>query len=138
MAGFTFDGIDEIIAQYGRLDILLSIQDEMLRAESEVIIKAQRAGAPKDTGRLAESISGSACKTGRNGARYMDIYPKGLHDKDGKVRNAEVGFINEFGAPKRGIAARQWMKLANEECADDALAAATVIYDRYIAETLKD
>jgi hypothetical protein len=97
---------------------------------------------------------------------YRLIYPDGIrrqyrrkaktktHKKTGRtytvggdvkdVTNAEVGFLLEFGVPRRGAKkdgtpkksspAYQWMRRANEECAGKALAAAAAIYDKYIAE----
>lgn len=86
--------------------------------------------------------------------RYILVYPKGVRKKtDGSTQttrrhfkkkragktesvhdttNGEVGFINEFGAPRRGIGPAQWMRTANEEAADEAAQAAMRVYDAWL------
>lgn len=88
--------------------------------------------------------------------RYVLVYPAGKHgtrkrrlvtkeykrSKHGRtytyggdvkdVTNSEVGFIQEYGAPKKGIRAKQWMRLANEECAKAMVDAEFEVYDRWL------
>jgi hypothetical protein len=151
MASFTFDGIDELERFFGQLGALPdSVLDNMLEAEAPIVIAEQMQLAPRDTGSLAESISGFPTKTGSSGERYKFIYPKGRHhritarrasstltkqlkqDQSRDVTNAEVGFTHEVGAPGRNIPASQWMKRANEKAADPALRAAVDVYDAWL------
>lgn len=46
--------------------------------------------------------------------------------------NSEIGFIHEFGAPKKGIPASQWMSKANEACAEATVAAEFAVYDAWL------
>lgn len=88
--------------------------------------------------------------------RYVLVYPEGKHgsyrsrvktktyarSKHGRqyttggkmvnVSNSEVGFIHEFGAPHKGIAASQWMTKANAASAEDAVAAELAVYDAWL------
>lgn len=88
--------------------------------------------------------------------RYVLVYPEGKHgsyrsrvrtktyarSKHGRthttggklvnVSNSEVGFIHEFGAPHKGIAASQWMSKANAASAEAAVAAEFAVYDEWL------
>lgn len=48
------------------------------------------------------------------------------------MNNNDVGFVHEFGAPRRGIPAKQWMKTANEKAADEIAEAETREYDEWL------
>lgn len=138
------------------------VVEDMLEAAGDVVVDAQRqsiiAMGLVDSGRLLNSIKAHA-KIGRiNGQRkrYVLVYPEGKHgtrnrkqvtkaykrSKHGRtytvggdtvdVTNNEVGFIHEFGAPKKGIPAQQWMRAANEACADAMVQAELAVYDRWL------
>ena len=83
-----------------------------------------------DRGQLRDSIKVSAKVRRTSSARSVEIYPQGKRT-DG-TRNAEVGFIHEYGAPGRGIPAKQWMRKANERAEDAACTAAEEVYDDYL------
>ena len=102
------------------------------------------------TGQLMNSIV-AVRKTGKDGRIYYLAYPKGrrkaephvlsvsnvnrvnpLHTYAKPPTNNDVGFVFEFGAPKRGIQPRQWMRTANEESADDVVAAEFKVYDDWL------
>lgn len=137
---------------------------EMLDAAGEVTVKAHKAKIRAlklvDSGKLVESIKAHHKAGGaKNGwMRHVLVYPTGKHgtrrrkkvtkaykrSKHGRtytvggdikdVSNSEVGFIQEFGAPRKGIKGKNWMKLANEECADEVTRAEFAIYDRWLKE----
>lgn len=46
--------------------------------------------------------------------------------------NNAVGFIQEFGAPRRNIPGKQWMAQANAECADAVTTAEFGVYDDWL------
>ena len=46
--------------------------------------------------------------------------------------NNDVGFIQEFGAPRRNIPGKQWMAQANAECADAVTTAEFAVYDDWL------
>ena len=109
-----------------------------------------------DTGTLQKSIQATHRRS-RDGDRWttrMIVYPYGdrgyynrkLQHKFGygykfrkarnytvggdrkKVTNNEVGFIHEFGAPRRNIQPKQWMRLANINAEEDMVKAEAKIY----------
>lgn len=43
---------------------------------------------------------------------YVGIPSEKTKRKDGKITNAEIGYINEFGSPKQGIPARPFLNPA--------------------------
>lgn len=138
------------------------VVENMLTAAGEVIVDAHKASIRKlglvDTGALARSIKYHS-KVGYRGGerkRYVLVYPTGNHgqrnrkaitkaykrSKHGrtytvggdtvKVTNSEVGFIHEYGAPRRGIPASQWMRKANENAADAMVEAELRVYSEWL------
>lgn len=107
---------------------------------------------------LKDSIKALSKVRTRDGERqrYVIVYPQGKHhtynrkkvtkeyknSKSGRtytvggdiknVSAGEVGFVLEYGAPKRGIKSYQWMRKANEESADAVVAAEMEVYDRWL------
>lgn len=137
MAGISYDGLDDLLKDLDSItDIPEEVLDEMLDAEADVVVRAQKEEVAKqgliDTGQLQKSISRGKKYTKGLG-RNMDIYPQGTR-KNGKktISNAEIGFIHEFGAPGQKIPAKNWMKKANEGCADQAVENAAKVYERYL------
>lgn len=47
------------------------------------------------------------------------------------VTNNEVGFIHEFGAPRKGIQAKNWMKTANGKAEEKMVEAEAEVYDQW-------
>lgn len=143
-------------------DIPDSVVEEMLDAGGKVAVSAHKGKLQAlglvDTGKLVESVKAHPKAGGaENGwKRHVLIYPTGKHgeysrkkvtkaykrSKHGRtydvggdvkpVTNSEVGFIYEFGAPHRGIPAKQWMRDANEECSDAVAEAEFSVYDQYL------
>jgi len=137
MAGVSVDGLEGLMESFDALaDLPEDLMDDMLNAEADVVVRAQKDAVSAlgmvDTGQLKDSIRKNQ-KTGTGSmGKYLDIYPQGVRD-DG-VRNAEVGFIHEFGAPRKHIPASGWMKQANEQCTDEAVSAAEAVYQEYLNE----
>lgn len=78
-------------------------------------------------------------KRAKNGSPFVYVLPTGertptIYHPNPKTRNATVGFFHEFGAPNKGIAAKEWMWTANEQSADAVLAAEEAVYDDYLKE----
>lgn len=138
------------------------VVEEMLEAAGRVVVQAQRSeisarGLVK-SGRLAGSIEAiSKAGSARNDfKRYVLVYPTGRHhtyqsrvvtkqyarSKHGRtytkgggakvVTNSEVGFVQAYGAPKKGIRATDWMNKANEKAAPAVEAAELTVYDRWL------
>lgn len=139
-----------------------SVVEQMLEAGGEVVVAAHKQSLQSlglvDTKALMNSIKAHSKVGNKHGIRqrYVLVYPTGKHgtrnrklvtkkykrSKHGRtytvggdtvdVTNSEVGFIHEFGAPKRGIKAKQWMRKANESCADAMVRAELSVYDRWL------
>ena len=48
------------------------------------------------------------------------------------MTNSEVGFVQAYGAPRRGIHGTDWMNQANEKAAPEVEAAEFAVYDRWL------
>ncbi len=149
MAKFSFNGVDTLSASFEQLS-QLSDADKMgiLMPAAKLLVQRQREKIEqlftKRTGDLADSLT-IRQESGEDGA-YAHIYLKGKHrgsstgKRKGKRRsngrysgtNAEVGYILEFGSPR--IAARHWMETANEEAADDVVAAEQAAWDDLVTQ----
>lgn len=138
------------------------VVEEMLDAASEVVVAAHKQKIQSlglvDTGQLMNSIKAhkKAGSKSNDFHRYVVVYPTGKHgsynrkkvtkvyknskhgrtyDVGGDVKNVtnnDVGFVLEYGAPKRGIPAYQWMRSANEESADSVAGAEFAVYDKWL------
>lgn len=139
-----------------------AVVEEILSAGADVVVKAQKEKIqelfPKGTKTLRDSIRKFPKSGGRNNGwkRYVLVYPYGKHgtwnrravtkkykrSKHGRtytvggdtkaVTNNDVGFVLEFGAPKRNIKAYQWMRKANESSAAAMVAAQFRVYDEWL------
>ena len=154
MAKFSSDVGQLMLDMQQIAEIPEDVIDEMLQAGSKVGVEAMRRSLRRmglvKTGQLADSLV-AVRKVDKYGRIYYEVYPKGrrkaephvltvanirrvdpLHTYAEPPTNNEVGFVLEFGAPKRGIKARQWMRKANEESADDVVAAEFKVYDDWL------
>ena len=139
-----------------------AVVEEMLDAAGKVVVRYHRSeisaqGLTK-SGKLLGSITAvsKAGSSKNDWKRYVLVYPKGNHhtyqsrvvtrqyarSKHGRtytrgggakvVTNSEVGFIQAYGAPKKGIRATDWMNKANEKAAPAVEAAELAVYDRWL------
>lgn len=140
MAFISVNGVDGLL---GDLRSLASLPDfvveDILNAEADVVVKAQREeiqrqwSGPHSMGISAKSVKKSR-KVKRDGSgSYINIYPQGTRRRGKKnTRNAEIAFINEYGAPKRGIAARPAILDATIKAEDTAVEAGEKAYHAYL------
>jgi HK97 gp10 family phage protein len=139
MASFKVEGLAELIEGFGDISSIPDhVIDEMLNAEADVAVKAQKKSAETmlrgpyahNPVQLAGAIKKARVKATSDG-KSISIYFAGSR-KRGKseATNAEIAFVNEFG--KRGQPARPFIKKANEECADDAVKAATEVHNAFL------
>lgn len=149
MAKFSFNGVDTLSASFEQLSQLTDA-DRMgiLMPAAKLLVQRQREKIEQlftqRTGDLADSLT-IRQEDGEDGA-YAHIYLKGKHrgsstgKRKGKRRsngrysgtNAEVGYILEHGSPR--IAARHWMESANEEAADEVVAAEQAAWDDLVTQ----
>ena len=134
MASLSVDGAAALQLSHEQLASLPdSMLDEMLDAEAEVVERAQknkgRSYGVYRTGMTLESIKRGKKRKTKDG-RAVEVAPQGKNARGS--RNAEIAFLNEYGVPKRGIAARPFIRDANEACADEAVQKAYKVYDDYL------
>ena len=140
--GLTVSGLDELI---GDLDELAGLPDQVLEdvlnAEADVILPAQREEIARQwTGKYSIGISAKSVKKGKvkkgQDGYSLAIYPQGTRKRGKKdpktIRNAEIAFINEYGAPKRGIAARPAIGTATAKKEQEAVEAGEKVYHAYL------
>lgn len=139
MGSLKTDGIDSLSLDLSELAYLPDrVVADMLQAEADVILSAQRSEiesrwkGPYSLGISAKSIRKGSVKKGKDGYS-ISIYPQGSRKRGKKtVRNAEIAFINEYGAPKRNIRARPALKSAIARKEDEAAAAGENVYQAYL------
>lgn len=135
MAEFKAVGLDELALSLQEIaEIPEDIQDEMLRAQGNIVAQAQRESAQRygiqRTGTLIRSIKAGKVKLDKRGSRALYVTPVGSRVRGGKkTTNAEIAFLNEYGT--RGQRARPFMRDANERSAEAATQAAADIYYRW-------
>lgn len=155
MAQFNAEGIEGLDLSFQEFaEIPDEVVEDMLDAAAEVTVAAHKRSIQTlglvDTGKLKDSIKAVKKVGSQDGhqQKYVLVYPSGKHGnsrrkrggkrkKQGRahavnVTNGEVGFIHEFGAPRKGIPAKMWMKKANETCAADVEAAEMAVYEQYL------
>lgn len=135
MAEFKADGLDSLMLSMQEIaEIPDDVQDEMLNAQANVVVRAQkrkiRAYRIYDTGQAQRSIKKGKVKV-KKGTRVIYITPTGTRKRGEKqTRNAEILFVNEYG--RRGKKARPAIRDANVESADETTAAGMEPYDRWL------
>lgn len=135
MAELSVNGLDGLMMSLSEIAQLPDgVAEAMLDAEADIVESAQvytgmKMGVHR-TGVTLSSITRGKLKVTKEGGRVKYVYPRGVNDQG--ARNAEVAFVNEFGAPRRGIMPRPFILTANEEAADAAVEAAAQIYDSYL------
>ena len=135
MADFGVSGIDDLILTLQQIsEIPEPIQNEMLNAQADVLLQAQKAAASiiADTGETARSLKKNKPRI-RKGIRSISITFSGSRKRGNTItRNAEIAFVNEFG--KRNVPARNFIRTAIERSASACTAAAGSIYDKWLEE----
>ena len=113
MAKFNTVGFDDLEKEFlKQSEVAAKAIPKMLEAGAEVLVKAQKEEAKalkvENKGDLIRSIKATKVKQTDMDAS-ITVTPTGKN-KSG-VRNAEVGFVNEYGTSKQP--ARPWMETAN-------------------------
>lgn len=136
----SFEGLNLTLMELA--EIPDDIIDKILNAGAEVVKTAHKRKLRElgliDTGVLEGSVTAHSKVDRKSGQRYYLVYPAGKHrtPKNAEQRkvptNGAVGFVLEYGAPRQGIKAYQWMSQANEECEDKVLAAEEQVYNDWL------
>lgn len=148
MARLQFNGLDAVIGELGRLEVIGTDEEaeRILNAMADAIEPVMKRNARKEiigirdswTGTTQESVGRTKMKRLKNGGHAMYLYPQGERvrgkKKKRQTRNAEIGFYNEYGVPSRKMAARRWVSKSVEEA--EGLAEEAVV--REIERLIKD
>lgn len=141
MAEFGCTGLDGLVLSLQEIaEIPEDVQDEILNAQADVVVEAQRrkiraygiydGSSPVH---VANSVKKGRVKL-RKGERVLYVTPTGTRTrgkgKAQKVRNAEILFVNEFGSRRQK--ARPAVADANEACADETTQAGLRVYDEWL------
>ena len=105
MGRLTVNGIDALSDDFAALARLPdSVIEGMLNAEADIIVAEQQHQVGTQwQGKYSEKISAKSIKKGKvkktKDGYYITIFPKGTRKRGGQTtRNAEIAFINEYGA----------------------------------------
>lgn len=139
MAYMEVDGADALLKDLEELARFpYETTGDILNAMADVIVPAQREeiqrqwNGPYSLGISAESIKKTGVKKELDGSS-ISIYPQGTRKRGKKrVRNGEIAFLNEFGVPGRGIAARPAIKTATAKAEETAVEAGAKVFDAYL------
>lgn len=149
MAGFSFNGLDEISAS---LEQLAKLTDEdkisILMPSAQLLLQRQREKIAqlfrRRTGDLENSLTITQRESDEGPSLY--IYPAGKHrgsftgKRKGKRRsngkysgtNTEVAYILNYGSPR--IAATHWLENANDEAEPDVMASQQAAWDELVTK----
>ena len=120
-------------------DAVPEMGKQMLQAEADIVEPELRKALTSDglvlSGRLKSSIGRST----RNKGMTVLIGPSGTHHmyatRAGKarlLRAGHLGYIHEYGAPRRNIRGRKWMSKTVQKSQAKALDAAEKVHDEYM------
>lgn len=140
-------------------EILEAGSEVVVKAQREKLLELGLYDNESNGPHLADSIKvhkKRSAKFAGDKGRYVLIYPTGKHgqyqrklklktyknSKHGRTytvggdqqetTSSEVGFIHEYGAPRRNIPAKHWMQAANEESAAATTAAQAAVYNKFL------
>ncbi|HMM30669.1 MAG TPA: hypothetical protein PKB13_02710, partial [Clostridia bacterium] len=87
MANLVVEGIGDVTASFKQIAYIPDdVKKNMLNAEAEIIVTAQRNAAPRNLGTLAESIQKKNPLVTWDGG-YIMIAPTGIHHKNKSGRS---------------------------------------------------
>ena len=149
MAGFSFNGLDEISAS---MEQLAKLTDEdkvsILKPSAELLLQRQKEKIRQLFKRRTGDLEDSMVIEQREGDEgpSLYLYPKGKHrgsstgKRKGKRRsngkysgtNAEVAYILNYGSPR--IKATHWLENANEEAEADVMASQQAAWDDLVTK----
>ena len=140
LAQLEVKGVDAIIHGFETMiNKVPEVRNKMLKTGAIITRKALKESAKTEmqvrSGRLVGSIS--MRKMGGSNPFYR-IGPTGTHHSyvskhsSGTTSAGHVGYIQEYGAPRRHIRGRAWVRKAVEKCTPDVYDAEGEIFDEFI------
>lgn len=146
MARMEVSGADVLIA--GLADMITStpkLRDAILAAEADVLEPGLKASISEnglvETGTLQNSIKRRTATMA--GEKVIRIGPTGTHHyymptgkKSGIATANDVGYVHEYGSPRRGIRPKEWVRKALERNKSAAYQAADNVYQKYVNKNL--
>lgn len=145
MAQFTIDGLDDLIAAFGKSsDVPDNVKKNALVAMAQVaesreksVGEAKGVRDPKSNVHVLDSFKIKAPKLTDDGGS-VDITFEGTRTRGNTTtRNAEIAFINEYGANDKGITAKQFISTALKEAEDDINNAGADIIHNWVENNFK-
>ncbi len=139
MARMEVDGADALIEDLSQLaQMPCEVTDDILNAMADVIVPAQRKeierrwSGPHSMGISAKAIKKTGTKKELDGSS-ISVFPQGTRKRGKKrIRNGEIAFINEYGAPGRGIEVRPAIMAATAKNEQKAVKAGERVYHAYL------
>lgn len=140
MAKVIAHGIDETGEMISRLaNAPDKVIEDMLVAGASIVADAQKKRAvtdlagPYNKKEVANAVYIKKTTTDKHGNKCKYIIFRGERkQKSGNQRYAAIAFVNEYGAPDRGIPARPFIRHAIEESANEAFRAMERVYDDFL------
>ena len=132
MAKLSFDGLDDVIKQMGKMGQLSgNVANEMLQAGADEMKKAWQNTISRfgrvDTGAMKRSV-GYGKVEDKFAAKTLEVYPRGK-DRKG-VRNAEKAFVLHYG--RSNMTGSHFVNKAEADGEPKAAAAMEARWDRFM------
>lgn len=133
MARFTVHGLDKLIDSFEAFaELPDDVVDDMMQAAADVVVKAQSDKAksmlqgPYYKGAVSAGVRKSKVFKTKGGHGVFINFEGTQHGN----RLAEIAFVNEYG--KTNQPARPFIRMANEQSAEQATEAAAKVYENYL------
>lgn len=149
MAGFSFNGVDQIAASFEQLSQLTDEEKvSVLMPSAQLLLQRQKDKIRQLFKRRTGDLEDSMVIEQREGDEGLSLYlyPTGKHrgsftgKRKGKRRsngkysgtNAEVAYILNYGSPR--IKATHWLENANEEAEAEVFASQQAAWDELLTK----
>ena len=132
----AFKAIESIPAKVSReaVKAMGAVAVDKVRQEGEAM--GVRDPDPESQVHILDHIAFSKPKKGRDGNMKGFVTFKGVRRSgESRIWNAAIAYINEYGAPRRGIRARPFISTAMERYADEIAAPAEEVIGDWIENT---
>lgn len=132
-----FDGVEDLFAKLMKMPS--DVKKDMLEAMGEVAVKKTKEVGERHELRdednntanhILDKIALSKAKITPEGGKIFVTFKGSRKRGNTTTRNAEIAFINEFGTKK--IEATEFVREANEACADEAYAAGFKVFNDWL------